>query len=678
MTVWKLDGPLVLAKTVKTGSTRRHVVGAEGDLDARALPRAASLAVSLSGDAQLFPDGNTVDGLERRERAGVLPNRADDAPRPARRDATAGAASSSPSARPRSRARSSRATPTTACSARTSTRSPTDAVRIAFDVSPLSHPATGVGNYIRGSLAGLARGGRRASTRSSRSRPTSIRGPARDPRRARGARRRAADVAAAVLARGPDGLEHRRPHPAAERLLGAVRRAALHRLDVPAAARGRAGDDDPRPRAAALPGVDDEAHAGDARPQVPNAARTCDVVFVNSAFTGRDVTELLGVAAGADPGRASRRQGRCSRRTGGPPTSGRRTSLTVATLEPRKNLQALVEAHRLLGGDTLLAVVGRRGLGRAAGARRSAGAPARLRLRRGARAPLPRRRRRRLPVALRGLRDADRRGDGLRHARRRLGARVAGRGERRRRAPGRPRRSRRDRRRDRARARAPRRSSWRPASSTRRGSPGVATGEAMLARLRGGAVRVGLDVAAARADRRRHGTARPRPAAGARGPAGARDRAALVRRPGRAATVARDVAWYPGGIAWQARDLDVLHCTTMRGPLRARPPVVVTVHDLALLRVPEAFPAWHRHYRQARAPARASARPTRSSRSRPSRRDELVALLDVPVGADPRLPERRRARLRARRPGRRGGLRPRRRARSSRARTSPGPSRRPG
>src|SRR5206468_11328793 len=29
------------------------------------------------------------------------------------------------------------------------------AVRIAFDVSPLSHPRTGVGNYIRGSLAGL-------------------------------------------------------------------------------------------------------------------------------------------------------------------------------------------------------------------------------------------------------------------------------------------------------------------------------------------------------------------------------------------------------------------------------------------------------------------------------------------------------------------------------------------
>src|SRR3712207_5842014 len=29
-------------------------------------------------------------------------------------------------------------------------------MRIAFDVSPLSHPRTGVGNYIRGTLHGLA------------------------------------------------------------------------------------------------------------------------------------------------------------------------------------------------------------------------------------------------------------------------------------------------------------------------------------------------------------------------------------------------------------------------------------------------------------------------------------------------------------------------------------------
>ena len=45
------------------------------------------------------------------------------------------------------------------------------------------------------------------------------------------------------------------------------------------------------------------------------------------------------------------------------PTSARPYVLTVATLEPRKNLQALVEAHRLLGGDILLAVAGGEGWG---------------------------------------------------------------------------------------------------------------------------------------------------------------------------------------------------------------------------------------------------------------------------------------------------------------------------
>ena len=63
---------------------------------------------------------------------------------------------------------------------------------------------------------------------------------------------------------------------------------------------------------------------------------------------------------------------------------------------------------------------------------------------------------------------------------------------------------------------------------------------------------------------------------------------------GRLAAAVRDAVWYPVGVARAARKLDVLHCTTFRGPLRARVPVVVTVHDLALLRYPEAFRPWHR------------------------------------------------------------------------------------
>jgi glycosyltransferase involved in cell wall biosynthesis len=60
----------------------------------------------------------------------------------------------------------------------------------------------------------------------------------------------------------------------------------------------------------------------------------------------------------------------------------------------------------------------------------------------------------------------------------------------------------------------------------------------------------------------------------------------------------RDAIWYPLGLRRHARGLDVLHCTTFRGAPRTGVPVVLTVHDLALLRYPEAFPGWHRLYGQ--------------------------------------------------------------------------------
>jgi glycosyltransferase involved in cell wall biosynthesis len=64
--------------------------------------------------------------------------------------------------------------------------------------------------------------------------------------------------------------------------------------------------------------------------------------------------------------------------------------------------------------------------------------------------------------------------------------------------------------------------------------------------------------------------------------------------PGPAASVARDTWWYYAGLPRRARGLDVLHCTTFRGPLRAPVPFTVTLHDLALVRHPELFPRWHR------------------------------------------------------------------------------------
>src|ERR671922_122206 len=55
---------------------------------------------------------------------------------------------------------------------------------------------------------------------------------------------------------------------------------------------------------------------------------------------------------------------------------------------------------------------------------------------------------------------------------------------------------------------------------------------------------------------------------------------------GRAATLARELVWYPVGLPRVARraGVDVLHCTTYRGPLQGGPPLVVTVHDLAVFR----------------------------------------------------------------------------------------------
>jgi glycosyltransferase involved in cell wall biosynthesis len=66
--------------------------------------------------------------------------------------------------------------------------------------------------------------------------------------------------------------------------------------------------------------------------------------------------------------------------------------------------------------------------------------------------------------------------------------------------------------------------------------------------------------------------------------------------PGRASSVTRDALWYPVTLGRRRDGLDVLHCTTFRGPVLSRVPTVVTVHDLAILRAPEVFPRWHRLY----------------------------------------------------------------------------------
>jgi glycosyltransferase involved in cell wall biosynthesis len=100
--------------------------------------------------------------------------------------------------------------------------------------------------------------------------------------------------------------------------------------------------------------------------------------------------------------------------------------------------------------------------------------------------------------------------------------------------------------------------------------------------------------------------------------------------PGRVSSVVRDAAWYPFGMRRSARRVDLLHGTTFRGPARASTPVVLTVHDLALLRYPEAFPRWHRLYGQTalRRTLRAADALVAVSEFT---RDETIALAGVPA-----------------------------------------------
>jgi glycosyltransferase involved in cell wall biosynthesis len=233
-------------------------------------------------------------------------------------------------------------------------------VKIAFDVSPLSHPPLGIGNYIRGSLGGLveAAGGRHEVVAFA---PTSLKGPGRI--------RDALEGVPVELRLWPLPASHalrtvwsRAGHPAAERLVGSF--DVLHFTDwmYPPQAGGV--------RATTIHDLVPLHHPEWCTPRTvsmhsrkfANAARTCDLFFVNSAYTGRDVEHTLGVAPAkihvARPGvRAP------FGTDGGAADLGTPYVLTVATLEPRKNLETLLEAHALLADDLLLAVVGAEGWG---------------------------------------------------------------------------------------------------------------------------------------------------------------------------------------------------------------------------------------------------------------------------------------------------------------------------
>ncbi len=233
-------------------------------------------------------------------------------------------------------------------------------MRIVVDVSPLSHPRTGIGNYIRGTLGGLveAAGGAHDVLAFA---PTSLRGP----RRIRAALAEIDAETRLVPLPASHALRtgwSRLGWPAVERIAGrldvfhysdwmypaqrsGVRATTIHDL-VPlhhpdwCTARTRA------------------MHGG----KYADAARTCDVVVTNSRYTADDVAETLGIAADrlvvAHPGVDERfRPEGPSRNLGGPYVLG------LGTLEPRKNLSRLVEAWRLLDGELALALAGGAGWG---------------------------------------------------------------------------------------------------------------------------------------------------------------------------------------------------------------------------------------------------------------------------------------------------------------------------
>ncbi|HST15212.1 MAG TPA: glycosyltransferase family 1 protein [Gaiellaceae bacterium] len=234
-------------------------------------------------------------------------------------------------------------------------------MRIAFDVSPLSHERTGVNNYLRGSLRGLAEAA--PDDEIVAFAPTSLHGSAAIRAALAGidVDLRLLPLPASHAVRTAWSLARR---PAAERWLGAF--DALHFSDWLFPPQ-RAGV-----RATTIHDIVPHHHPEwtTARTvamherKYRNAARTCDVVFANSAFTAGDFSDVYSfprertLVAHPGIGEEFTTDGQAS-------DLGLPYLLTVATLEPRKNLETLVCAFELLADlDLVLAVAGGAGWGR--------------------------------------------------------------------------------------------------------------------------------------------------------------------------------------------------------------------------------------------------------------------------------------------------------------------------
>jgi glycosyltransferase involved in cell wall biosynthesis len=222
------------------------------------------------------------------------------------------------------------------------------------DVAPLSHPRTGVGNYIRGSLHGIAEAGGAdvvafapASAAGKRQIESSLNGIEVEQR-----------LPVLPAAHALRTLWSRLGAPPVERFIGdvdvfhfsdwmyppqraGIRSTMIHDL-VPLHF-----PDWVHRRTRLMHGA-----------KYRHAAGACDVVIVNSRFTGDDVATTLGVDRDrihvAYPGVDA------AFTPDGPKASGEYV-LAVGTLEPRKNLANAIAAAQRLGIE--LRVVGARGWG---------------------------------------------------------------------------------------------------------------------------------------------------------------------------------------------------------------------------------------------------------------------------------------------------------------------------
>jgi len=99
----------------------------------------------------------------------------------------------------------------------------------------------------------------------------------------------------------------------------------------------------------------------------------------------------------------------------------------------------------------------------------------------------------------------------------------------------------------------------------------------------------------------------------------------------RAVVPVRDLVWYHLALPTKAGSdgVDVLHCPTHRAPVHSPVPLVVTFHDLAILRHPETFNRWTRTYSRRTLPRIVRAAQRIIAVSAFTKR-ELLELLDVP------------------------------------------------